>query len=171
MADDTVRQDGDGQESYWSLMLDAGKKGDTEAGMDALRECGNAVDQSNMPEPLRGYLRDVLRDITEGMKADRALHIEIERGAGRPANPSPDWEERLVAVAALMLQRGYTATRIEEAMDDARQSIEQKSLDEREARRIREKYTAMEALSERVLIQLCHDLGVGGEMSKYPPLT
>lgn len=155
---------------FEAMTIRLASAGDTDAGLEALRLCATGLYANNLSEPLRFYLARCLLDLTDGIQADRAMNVEVERGKGRPANPFPEWETPLAAFGALLHRRGYIAARIEEAMSDARRATEGKDLDSREARRIRKKYAAMELLDDDLLIHLCGDQKMRGEIDKFPPV-
>lgn len=143
--------------------------GDDGAGKEALQFCIVGLYANRLSESMRFYLARCLTDVVDGMKPERALNIEVERAAGRPKDPFPDWEMPLAALAALLVQRGQIAARVEEAMDAARQELQGKSLDPRDARRIRDKYSAMEKLDPPSLIDICEKYGLRGNIRQFFP--
>lgn len=157
-------------EAFEAETLERAKRGDPDAGKEALQICIAGLYANRLSEATRFYLAQCLIDVADGMKPTRALNIEEERGRGRPKDPFPDWEMPLAAFAALLHRRGHIPARIEEAMSSARQTSTGKDLDPREARRIRKKYRSMESLDDDLLIQYCGD-DMRGEIQKYPPAT
>ena len=151
--------------------IELASQGDADAGMTALQICIAGLYANRLSEPMRFYLAQCLIDLADGMKPARAMNVEVERGKGRPADPLPDWEMPLAAFGALLHRRGYIAARIEEAMDQARQSVYRRALDLREARRIREKYRPMQQLDEADLLHHCEGDGLRGLIEQYPPVS
>lgn len=151
--------------------VERARHGDADAGMTALQICIAGLYANRLTEPMRFYLAQCLIDLVDCMKPARAMNIEVERGKGRPANPFPEWETPLAAFGALLHRRGYIAARIEEAMDQARQSVYGRALDVREARRIRKKYRLMHEIGEADLLHLCEGDGLRGLIEQYPPVS
>ncbi len=147
------------------------RQGDADAGMEAIETCIAGLYANRLSEPMRFYLAQCLIDLVGGMKPTRAMNIEVERGRGRPANPFPEWEMPLAAFGALLHRRGYSAARIEEAMDRVRQSVYQRPLDPREARRIRKKYRPMQEIGEADLFHLCKGDDLRGLIAEYSPVS
>jgi hypothetical protein len=146
--------------------------GDAEAGMHALKLCAIGLSNEHISDQLRLYLVDRLTDVVSGIKAERALNIEIVRTRrGRPADPFPAWHLPLAAFGALLSGRNYIEARIEEAMDEARQRVFGKRLDPRDARRIRAAYPGYKHFDDRTLVAICDGEGLRGEMEKYPPVS
>ena len=143
--------------------------GDHSAGREALQICIGGLYANRLSEPMRFYLAQCLADVVSGMHPERALNIEVERARGRPKEPFPAWEVPLAALAALLQQREQIAARIEESMDAARQSLEGKALDARDARRIREKYAAMELLDPISLVDLWEKSAPRGSIHQFLP--
>lgn len=156
---------------FEAMTIRLARDGNAEAGLEALRLCATGLYANNLSEPMRFYLARCLLDLADGIQADRAMNVEVERGSGRPRAPFPDWELPLAAFAALLHRRGYIAARIEEAMADARQTTQGKDLDGKEARRIRKKYAPMELLDEDLLIHHCGDQGLRGKIEEFPPVS
>ncbi len=150
--------------------LERALAGDHEAGTEALKQCITGLYSGKMSERLRFYLAKCLIDLVDGVKAERALNIEIERGPGRPRDPFPDWETPLAAFAELLRRRGYRPGQIADAMDVTRQAVEERALDPKEARRILKTYQPMQQLEDSDLEHLCIEGGYGGEIGKYFPL-
>ncbi|WP_162592100.1 hypothetical protein [Variovorax sp. PBL-E5] len=156
---------------FEAMTIARAREGDAAAGKAALQICVAGLYANHLSEPMRFYLAQCLIDVADDMKADRAMNVEVERHRGRPKDPFPEWQEPLAAFGALLKQRGYIEARIEEAMDAARQAATGKALDLRDARRIREKYQPMDQLDEALLIHLCGDQGIRGEIAQYPPVS
>lgn len=140
--------------------------GDAEAGRYALLLCRDQLVARSLRPVLADYLAARLNDVLEGIRPDRALCIA--GGVGRPRNPFPDWEQQLGAMAALLSQRGYRPNQIARALCDVRAALYDKSLDEKDAHRIRKTRSPMKSLDQTVL------QGFAGDyweiLSEYPPL-
>lgn len=156
---------------YEAITIERARQGDPEAGIAALQSCVAGLYSNRLPEQMRFYLAQCLIDVIDQMKPARALNIEVERGKGKPVDPFPKWEMPLAAFGALLHQRGYIPARIEEAMDEARQLTDGRSLNLREARRIRAKYKPMQVIAEGDLFRLCESDALRGLIAQYPPVT
>ncbi|MCP5263632.1 MAG: hypothetical protein H6929_19965 [Rhodoferax sp.] len=154
-------------EEFEAETIRRAKGGDAEAGREAIHLCISGLYSGQLSEPLRFYLADCLNDFIAGVPIERAMCLEIERARGRPADPFPEWEEPLAAVAALLFQRGYSPEAINSAMSEARAAedlairgvsdrhAEGKGLERSQANRIRRIYRPMQRMSERLLLNLC----------------
>lgn len=154
-------------------------EGDHVAGRNALSLCRGQLAARSLSPALADYLAARLHDVLEGIKPDRIITsddfrqallnaLRINKSPGKPADELPEWQIPLGAFAALMVQRGYKPTQIDVAMSDARQKLQLKHLDAREARRIRGKYKSLQKMTADELVSL---VGNCGEILKeYPPL-
>ncbi len=141
-----------GASEYEQETIKRALEGDHMAGIEALKLCCSGLYGGVLSTPLAYYLADRLGDVLEGIKPDRALCIA--KSPGKPADQFPEWQQRLGALAALLTQRGYTPKAIAVAMCEARSKIEDKSLEESEAHRIRSKYRPMQSIDEAMLQHL-----------------
>lgn len=154
-------------EEFEAETIRRAKDGDADAGREAILQCVACLYAGNISEPLRFHLADCLNDYINGVPIERAMCVEAEKSCGRPADPFPDWEEPLAALAALLFQRGYRPEVINAEMSKARaddykerhgataKNQEYKELERSQASRIRRTYAPMQRMSERVLIELC----------------
>ena len=144
--------------------------GDHEAGIDALRMCRAGLYAGKLSASMAHYLASRLDDVLEGIKPDRILTsddfrqallyaLRINKPPGKPANPLPEWQLPLGALAALMVRRGYKPKQINVAMSDARQKLQAKDLDDRECRRIRKTHEQMHSLSVDELTRIAGPYG------------
>lgn len=153
-------------EEYEQETMDRALAGDHEAGIEALRLCRSGLDSGALSARLAHYLAARLHDVLEGIKPDRALCIA--KGRGQPANPFPEWQQELGAMAALLTKRGYKPKHVALALCNARASVHDKSLEESDAHSIRSKWRPMQALDERLLRELSGNyLEI---LEEYPPL-
>ena len=160
------------EDEYEEYAVEQANAGNTEWGFEFLRICEEGLIGNCLSERMRFQLAACLRDIREGVPPGRAMRVEDDRGVGRPSNPQPDWETPLANLAALLYRYGYKAEAINAAISDARQTLEDgKTLDRREAQRIRQKYAPMREWSEAKLIANCKHLHLAGEIQKYSPQT
>ena len=125
--------------------------GDTKEARDVLARCAEHALLGTLSVPMRNYLHDRLREVVDGIEPSKALRIA--RPASKPRNPFPDWEAPLAAFAALAHRRQHAPEKID-AMDEARQIIEGKSLCRTQAQRIRATYKPMRELTEELLLHL-----------------
>ncbi len=165
-------------EEYEQETIRLALEGDHEAGREALMLCRIQLAARSLSPALADYLAARLHDVLEGIKPERILTsddfrqallnaVRINKSPGKPLDPFPEWEQPLGAIAALLFQRGYRPTKINNAMSDARQIHQSKDLDAKEARRIRKAYAPMQGLGVDDLMRLA---GVYGEILKeYPP--
>ena len=154
-------------------------EGDHEAGRDALLMCCTQLTARSLSPALADYLAARLYEVLEGIKPDRIVTsddfrqallnaLRINKPPGKPADELPEWQIPLGAFAALMVQRGYKPTQINVAMSAARQRLQSKDLNAREAQRIRKTYASMQKMKADTLVSL---VGNCGEILKeYPPL-
>ena len=165
-------------EEYEQETIRLALAGDHEAGREALTLCLTQLAARSLSPVLADYLAARLHDVLEGTKPHRIITsddfrqallnaLRINKGTGKPANPFPEWEEPLGAVAALLFKRGYKPTQINVAMSDARQINQSKDLDAKEAYRIRKTYEPMQKMKVKRLELLA---GKYREILKeYPP--
>ena len=154
-------------------------EGDHEAGRDALLMCCTQLMKRSLSPALADYLAVRLLDVLESTKPDRIITsddfrqallnaLRINKPPGKPADSLPKWQIPLGAFAALLVQRGYKPKKINAAMSDARQRLQSKDLNAREAQRIRKTYASMQKMNARTLVSW---VGNCGEILKeYPPL-
>lgn len=165
-------------EEYEQETIRRALEGDHLAGRDALLMCSTQLMARSLSPALADYLAVRLLDVLDGTKPDRIITsddfrqallnaLRINKRPGKPANPFPEWEEPLGAVAALLLKRGYKPTQINVAMSDARQKNQSKDLDAKEALRIRKAYAPMQSLDVAHLMQLAGNYGQ--ILKEYPP--
>ncbi|TRZ68247.1 MAG: hypothetical protein D4R98_02535 [Comamonadaceae bacterium] len=153
-------------EEYEQETIRLALEGDHEAGREALVLCRTQLAARSLSPALSDYLAARLHDVLEGIKPDRALCIA--KSPGKPADPYPDWQQELGAMAALLTRRGYKPNQIARALCDARALVHDKPLDEADAHGIRTKWGPMQAIDERALQHLA---GSYWEILKeYPPL-
>ena len=153
-------------EEYEQETIRRALEGDHEAGREALVLCRTQLAARSLSPALSDYLAARLHDVLEGIKPDRALCIAKSRG--KPANPLPDWQQELGAMAALLTKRGYKPKHVALALCNARASVHDKSLEESDAHSIRSKWRPMQALDERLLRELSGNyLEI---LEEYPPL-
>lgn len=153
-------------ENYEQETIRLALEGDHEAGREALTLCRNQLAAKSLSPALADYLAARLHDVLEGIKPDRALCIA--KSPGKPADPFPEWQQELGAMAALMFQRGYKPKQVALALANARASVHDKPLEESDAHRIRSKWRPMQAIDDKTLVQLA---GSYWEILKeYPPL-
>ena len=166
-------------EEYEQETIRLALDGDHEAGLEALRLCRNQLAARSLSPVLADYLAARLNDVLEGIKPDRIITsddyrqallnaLRIKKRAGKPANPFPDWQRELGAMAALLTQRGYKPKQIALALCDARASVHDKPLEESDAHGIRSKWRPMQALDERLLHELSGNYWA--ILKEYPPL-
>ena len=153
-------------EEYEQETIRLALEGDHEAGREALMLCRIQLTARSLSPMLADYLAARLHDVPEGIKPDRALCIA--KSPGKPADPFPEWQQELGAMAALMFQRGYKPNQIARALCDARASVHDKPLEESDAHRIRTKWRPMQALDERLLRELSGNYWK--ILEEYPPL-
>lgn len=153
-------------EEYEQETISRALAGDHEAGIEALKLCRSGLYAGALSAPLAHYLAERLHDVLEGIKPDRALCIA--KSPGKPADPFPQWQQRLGAFAAILAQRGYKPKAIADAMCDARASIEDKPLEESDAHRIRSKWKPMQSIDEATLRHLAESYWE--ILTQYPPL-
>ena len=145
--------------------------GNAEAGMQALRLCRAGLENNSLSPTLSVYLAARITDLLDGVQPERALCIAKESGPGRPVNPFPEWQQNLAAFAAVLHRRGYSPQIIANAMCDARMKVNYKSLDNREAHRIRATWKQLQG-PELEPADLVFLIGPYGEiLSDFPPLT
>ena len=153
-------------EEYEQETIRLALEGDHAAGREALLLCRTQLAARSLSPALSDYLAARLHDVLEGIKPDRALCIA--KSPGKPANPFPDWQQELGAMAALLTKRGYKPKQVALALANARASIHDKSLEESDAHGIRSKWRPMQALDERLLRELSGNyLEI---LEEYPPL-
>lgn len=172
-ADDPAAVFGDlpTEDEYEVYTMEQANAGNADWGFEAFRICIAGLTGNCLSERMRFYLAQCLQDACDGVPLGRAMRVSDERSSGRPVDPQPDWETPLANFAALLHRRGYKAEAINAALDCARHALEDKALDRREAQRIRQKYAPMQEWSEEKLIVNCKQLGLAGEIQKYPPQT
>ena len=140
--------------------------GNAEAGREALLLCRNQLDVRKLSPVLADYLAARLNDVLEGIKPDRALCIA--KTPGKPADPFPEWKQRLGAMAALLTQRGYRPKQIALALSEARARLHDKPLEDSDAHRIRSIWRPMQSIDEESLRDLaCEYWAI---LTEYPPL-
>ena len=166
-------------EEYERETIRLALEGDHEAGLEALRLCRSGLDAGKLTAHLALYLAERLNDVLEGIKPDRIITsddyrqavlngLRINRPVGKPADPFPEWQQELGAMAALLTQRGYKPKQIALALCNARASVHDKTLEESDAHRIRSKWRPMQAIDRTTLQDLA---GSYWEiLKKYPPL-
>ncbi len=166
-------------EEFEKETIDRALAGDHEAGLEALRLCRSGLDAGRLSAPLAHYLAERLNDVLEGIKPERIITsddyrqavlngLRINKPRGKPADPFPEWQQQLGALAALLTKRGYKPKQIAVALCDARASVHDKTLEESDAHRIRSKWRPMQAIDDRTLLDLA---GIYCEiLKKYPPL-
>ncbi|MDP2165104.1 MAG: hypothetical protein Q8K21_12970 [Hydrogenophaga sp.] len=140
--------------------------GDAEAGRYALLLCRDQLAARSLRPVLADYLAARINDVLDGVKPDRALCIA--RGRGKPADPLPEWQQELGAMAALLSQRGYKPKQVVIAMCDARSRLHDKPLEDSDAYRIRKTWRPMQSLDPERLRRLAG--AYWGILSEYPPL-
>ena len=152
--------------------------GDADAGREALRLCLAGLDYGNLTTPLAAYLADRLRLVENALGEAEALRsikkssgsirsardaaiaeaLCIKKPAQRPPDPLPQWQVPFAALGALLLKRGMRPEAVKGAMDGARQRIEGKDLDRREAERILAAYLPMRNFDDETLLHLAGPL-------------
>ena len=140
--------------------------GDAEAGREALLLCRNQLAMRTLSPVLADYLAARLNDVLEGIKSDRALCIA--KAPGKPADPFPEWQQQLGAMAALLTQRGYRPKQIAQALCEARARLHDKPLEDSDAHRIRSKWRPMQSIDEKSLRHLAGEYWA--ILPEYPPL-
>lgn len=153
-------------EEYEQETIRLALEGNHEAGREALTLCRNQLAAKSLSPALADYLAARLHDLLEGIKPDRALCIA--KSPGKPADPFPEWQQELGAMAALMFKRGYKPKQIAPALCDARARLHDKSLEESDAHKIRSKWRPMQDIDERTLQHMAG--GYWKLLSEYPPL-
>jgi hypothetical protein len=141
---------------YEQATIDRALAGDGEAGREALDLCAHGLLSRKLSPAMADYLAErLLAYLDGGQSLDRAMCVEVERGAGRPRTHLPEWEEPIAVVAALLTKRGFRPEQLNRAMDDARELLDGKSLGRSEAKRIRDAYVQwLVALSDEDLLHL-----------------
>ena len=148
-------------EEYERETMRRALEGDHESGIKALELCRSGLFAGKLSETMAFYLADRLGQILDGIKPDRALCIA--KPANRPADPFPEWQQELGALAALLSQRGLKPGVIGKILSDARTAVHQRGLDKREANRIMNTWKPMRQLQADDLVRY---VGPYGEILK-----
>lgn len=168
------------QDEYEAETIQRALDGDADAGREALSLCRAALDARSVSPQLAAYLADRLWAIDEALaEADRMRAVKkssgsvrsardaaiaealcINRRAGKPRDPLPEWQEKYAAFGTLLLKAGLRPEKVKAAMDDARRRIENKDagLDRRTAERMLEAYLPMRNLNDEMLLYLAGPL-------------
>ncbi len=85
-------------ESYEAQTMSLALAGDSRAGIEALRICAAGLCSDSLSEAMRFYLARCLLDVANGVKAGRALNVEVGRERGRPRSEDSSNRQMLLAV-------------------------------------------------------------------------